>query len=289
MKDERGRYTCRPCHDAVAATTKSTPPSPASDPIPLEEPEFVAADLLELIPKNIGLQQMPTCPGCEAVMLPGTVLCVQCGFDTRKGVKRDTGVTVEIEGESDSTRCPRCKYDMSGLKKPQCPECGAVVYRKRKTERERLKEESRTVARKAYLYPAITAAVGILGALMFFNAINRTDQLDWYFLNLAVQIQVGLAMYFVVCLIYMGFDAPFRMTAIRLASVYSVIQLLRAMVLAMQLPRIAYMGPHVIVGAIYLMLLCKMLDLDFEDAWLLALLTYMGMFAVSLAMFTWGR
>ena len=30
-------------------------------------------------------QDAPRCPGCMAQMMPGDVLCTNCGFDTRKG------------------------------------------------------------------------------------------------------------------------------------------------------------------------------------------------------------
>jgi hypothetical protein len=159
-KDAQGRYLCRACQDAgAAAEAEEGPLAIAVDSLP--------TGLLESAkPVPLGLQ---ACPSCGSSIPYGGALCVQCGFDVRKGAKIGTAQgpapTEQSAIPARQGKCGKCGYSLSGLKQPRCPECGTPVGRL--SDRERRKRENAETVKWSYLKPLIHIAVGLGGAAAY--------------------------------------------------------------------------------------------------------------------------
>jgi hypothetical protein len=165
----------------------------------------------------IGLQ---VCPECQSSIPYGMTLCVQCGYDTAKGRQHATEIGVEPEPEPTgppSSKCYKCGYSLQGLKSPKCPECGAVSTRVADI-RERMRRQSQETMRWAYIKPLIHFAIGAaLLLLIIFTSKDPRGYAVFYGLKLAIGVPIGVVAFFLCCLIYMGFDAPMHLTALRRA------------------------------------------------------------------------
>jgi len=213
-----------------------------------------------------GLQ---VCPGCQSSMPHGSTICVQCGFDTRKGAAITTLHAVD-KVRSGKGHCPECGYSLKGLKENRCPECGTIVTRQ--TEREKARYESARIARMAYIKPLIQFAIGAIGIGFILISQQETELFMNYLLLYGIRVPIGVAVFFACCLVWMGFDAPMHLTAIRLAGVYALVDLL-AVLLVTFLPIPLFI--NVIVLFVYVGLLADSLDLDLQDAIIVGLITYL--------------
>jgi hypothetical protein len=282
----------------VAATSASTPlaaaPAPASASAPrpkrpatappapaegapiipdLSIPEKLTADgTIALEPE----QEKPKlhtrqCESCNKLINAEVSVCPYCQYDTRSGPP----------GKEPLHTCMNCGYDLAGLPEPICPECGTVnpKPRKKSARRIELEQESREIARKAYTRPAIMLGAGLLGLLIITASLGHPTDILAYGLKYLFDVPVGLGVYIVCCLLWIGFDMPLHLIAFRLAAIYAVVDALDAVghllgIFAMLLWPVIYLT--------YLGLLMEELDLELQDAWILAFLTSFAKFIVGM-------
>lgn len=173
----------------------------------------------------------------------------------------------------ETNQCPRCGYDVRGLRKPRCPECGAVLTR---GELRRLRNEQaiRESLRRAYLRPALIAAAAtlILGGILLFRygAIG----LPGLVVGLAAGTLAAMVVYMLCGLLFFGFDPPLRLVALQLAAVvagtslaYAVFGWFPGMLLAYGIP-----------GFICVLMMHGELDLELQDAALAGVPTALAIF-----------
>lgn len=287
VKDPQGRYLCQPCFDAVKAAKAERPrasPAPA-DPI-AEEGIFGMVNLDALQPVDTGPKprELKVCPACGKARDKDSVVCVNCGFDDRAGFQRGTGVGASAR-KGGATACPGCGYDLKGLKKPRCPECGKVLPLA--TDREDRDAESKSIARKAYLRPVLMFVIGITG-LLILGAVRGQggpDMIVRLLLTYAIGVPIGLLVYVLCCLIWIGFNAPLHRVAISLAGIYAIVDLVGAVLGLIPMAIIAWAGSVIT----YVGLLMEELDLDLVDAVIVGISTslakvFLGVMLVALAL-----
>lgn len=277
VKDPQGRYLCHPCVDRLKAE-KSPRTQRASEPVsvpagslelPAEGGVFGVIDLDAL--KRVAEPQRPrelrVCPACGKAREKDSVICINCGFDERAGFQRGTGVGASAR-TGGTTTCIKCGYNLKGLKQPRCPECGTVVVRQ--TEKERLAEESKKLARSTYLRPVYMLLGGLL-AIGISGVIHGATAT--YFGVLLVQLFVGvplaLLVYVGCCAAWIGFDAPIHRVALSLVGIVAIVNAIYSAASLVPYAPITFGAPAIV----YMMLLMTELDLDKQDAIIMSVLT----------------
>lgn len=272
VKDQRGRYTCQPCYDQLKAERTAPTPSPA--PIAPSEPEGFDVFALESSAEE---PKTSPCRNCGAPLAESAVLCVSCGFNKKLGrTARESDVAAALPPPSPlatqrgrRTKCGKCGYDLRGTTGPKCPECGASAMAPTREEKNR--ENSEAVRRDTYIKPLVYFAVGF-GIVSLIQLLSGgIDDLLFYAVGYAIQVPIGVAVYWVCCLIWIGFDAPVHVTALRLAGIYALVDLASAIFSFVPIPIIGWVAPLLI----YVGLLMDLLELDLQDAVIVALITFL--------------
>lgn len=286
VKDAAGRYCCKACEAARAAARAPSVAVPAPASAPAEE-----GDAYDLMPEGLLGDGPAPCPECGQPILAGSVVCLHCGFDTQKGFKHQVGTGVDdpddlsslpVKGKPAAAKCPDCGYDLAGLKTPRCPECGKLVLKK--SLRETFAEDSRRAARDAWQKPLIMIGVGLAGVATWQLIADPTGRkLFISLLNIGVQVPIGLTVYFLCCLAWIGFDMPWRYITLRLIAVYAVTSLVKLPVDHIPVGMVR-LGIMVIV---YIGLLMDMLDLDVQDAAIVAVATVIANLFIVLTLVMW--
>jgi hypothetical protein len=260
VRDGQGRYMCRPCADAGAPRGTPARQDVPTDPADVDIGYALAEEQAAAAPVA---RDTATCMGCGVLMAPGAVLCTRCGYDTRAGAQVKTS-----KGKGGPKRCEKCGYDLTGLKKPKCPECGTVFTLGRDYNKER-EEFSKDTARWAYLKPLIMFGIGAGIMLMVGGASQGGWGAALYLIKYAVEVPVGVLVFWLCCLVYLGFDAPMHLTALRLAGIYAVTDVVGLVAGFVPFPIL----PMVITLTVYIGLLMDLLDLDIQDAVILGFIT----------------
>ena len=274
VKDQQGRYTCQPCVDklhAQKAVAKPSQPGPAQKATAVaDRAEPDGFDVFD-IAQDPAAPKVSPCPNCGKPVNEQAAVCVGCGYSKQLGRVLKPSDTPKSEDMPRGKRitCKNCNYDLRGLKTAKCPECGTINTNP--TRRERDKENSAATAREAYLKPLIYFVVGFLGVCLIQALQNGPSAVLFYGVSYAIQVPIGLAVFWVCCLVWIGFDAPIHLTALRLAGIYALVDFAGSI-----LGFIPIMGGAIgwIVSLfIYVGLLMDMLEMDLQDTVIVALLT----------------
>jgi hypothetical protein len=279
VKNAQGRYTCRAClkpeeaarmgqRATVAAVAAPSAPGPAPEPddaIPLD-----LADVESAAPAAAAL-----CPSCRSSIPYGAMVCVQCGFHVASGKQFKTRAGDHLPEDPTipdrapaRAKCPKCGYDLKGLKKPRCPECGTAVLPK--DPKEKARDLSRETARWAYLKPLIQFAVGFAISMTVLAARGHPEGIPAFAISYAIQVPIGCIAFFLCCLLWMGFDAPMHLTALRLAGVYALVDAATLVLGFLPVPLV----PVLLILFLYVGLMAESLDLEIVDAVIVGLLTF---------------
>jgi hypothetical protein len=277
VRDPHGRYLCQPCVDALKAKRAAKPAAaparsampPSDEPTPGATIEDASA-VLDLAPtRATGFQPPPPKvlgEGEELSLAPPDATATKAGGRTVFGqVPRLAPV-----------KCQNCGYDMKGLTVMKCPECGAKVKPPR-TRDEHLEQQSREIARQTYLTPLIMAGVGVVGTIIA-HAAWQASTAEWVvsFVAWLIMVPFGLLGFWVASLIFMEYDAPWHITAIRFLGIYAITMMIDA---ALPIPIASRL---VILGALVLMFM-QVMEMDKGEAILTAVCIGVMQFVVILA------
>lgn len=249
--DPSGRQLCAAC--AIARDAEHAP-----EIIPVVESEPQA-------------RTGPPCRGCGASMAPGAILCLKCG---RREFRKDNK-SPRIPADETARRaikCAECGYDLSGLPTSKCPECGHVT--RGYTRSEALEKDSIEVARWAYKKPAIIFGIGFLAAVGIMLAVSggSATRTGVYLAAFPVRVVISVAVYWICCLTWLGFDAPLKLVTLRMAAILACVD-----VAIMLTSAVGFVGAgmikFVLAGIVYVYLIWDLFELDMEDARLLAAIT----------------
>ncbi len=242
VKDAHGNYICKDCEQARAAS-KLTPRSPGpSDGVAIEPDR----------PTSRGV-----CPSCFRPLPPDTGVCVSCA----------TGLNRKPSPDGSGPTCQKCGYDLTGARSLICPECGTT---QRPQSRKNL-DMSRQVIRDAYVKPVLTLIIGLMLIVAFQFAIGRQEAIPQVLIAVVVQSLVGLVIFWICSLIWIGFDEPFHINVLRLLAIYAISW--AALLVAASLPPLLCSAIIFVPAGIFVLLHKKMLDLDLADAALVAVFT----------------
>lgn len=287
FKDSKGRLFCVDCAArlrARAAAAITPAPGPNDDP---DDGVFKLAD--EPIPQAAPRRpvSMHLCPDCATPLGSGPV-CLSCGFNRVTGVAIGAGgsdapgpiapagtdaVAPKAKPKRKELPCIECGYDLTGLKTPHCPECGTLNSRL-----SRARAADRQTLRGMYVKPLIMVAVGLTIACIVYAL--RREPVPFYLFYYGAAVPVGFLVYVACSIAFIGFDEPLGVTFVRIAAVLAVADACFAAIDA-----IPFLGWYawLLEGLIYTVLLMQVMEIDLEDARIVALVTFIVHIALGFA------
>ncbi|MGD9690736.1 MAG: hypothetical protein AB7K52_14700 [Phycisphaerales bacterium] len=287
LRDERGRYTCKAC--ATPAAEAPAPPVPAAqaeatraelksaaepvrlDDTPYELEPIEAAAPAPAVPTRSGARRAEStraepCPACSTRMPAGSIICINCGFDRRKGFQKGTGAGASRR-HGGEVACPGCGYDLRGLTTPKCPECGEVISPEG-IRRKRRERDDRRLYIKAYASPIFLLVFG--GGIAVWRALALGASLEMLAIMFAIELVLSLAIYAMFAFWWIGFASSLHLSALQLAACLACMEAARmtASGVLQGIP-IGIMGTIVVYGFIMFataLLMAKVMDMDMEEA-----------------------
>jgi hypothetical protein len=246
---------------------------PQSDTKPDEAADIYGIDLepVENAASNRPRSVKPSAPRTQACPVCLTTLtdqqrCFGCGFDSAKGLLSSSKVLKSKDQHGTRTvLCPKCTYDMGAGTAMTCPECGTTLPIEDKTTQ--YARQSKETARQAYLQPLLM--LGIAGLIMmgvWFANLGLLGLAVYPIYLIAITL-LGTFVFQLMCLTFIGFDAPLHLTVLRLAGIYAVMSVVDEIAGWIPLPCV----PILVSLLVYVGLLMQMLDLEVNDAVILAL------------------
>jgi len=160
------------------------------------------------------------CPACASSLAAEAIVCVNCGFNTKESVMVKAPPKKKKENKAATPKCRHCGYDIRGLNTLTCPECGGKISMSR---RDRDFDDSRAVMRKAYLRPVIMTVVGVGATAAIYAAAGLSLAIIVHVVVLAVVTAFSTFAFFLCCLLWIGFDAPMHLSALRLLGIFAVL------------------------------------------------------------------
>lgn len=167
--------------------------------------------------------------------------------------------------------CPGCGYDLRGLRGGACPECGKrLTYSTIRTAEQR--RAGRTQSTWFDRTAAIWGGVGVLvaGAVYGLTHEPASAALLALAVFLVATIAVGWVVFFACSMMWIGFDQPLPKTVVQLAGAYGGYVGIVTLLGAAPIPGflIWLFSSMCLVG-----LLAKLLDIDWRDASIVAILS----------------
>lgn len=316
-KDSKGQLFCAQCADRLRAgpAQRIAAGAPSALPCSPAQPEDGTLALADEViardeaflhkPKYVGglgadgLRDLELCPDCGSPW-GSSVICTRCGHNRMTGEPVGVNVPPPAGEDPDQPRppkppkpCKKCGYDLTGLKSARCPECGTVNARLRSgqlTEKQTLK--------RMYTIPLVLTAIGVVVVLLIdfiVGAITGSSvTTSWatagaasalsYVILFPLMLSVGFVVYVVCSMMFIGFDEPLGVTFVRLAAVYALTDVAQAII--RPIPFIGWFAVNwVIVGTIYVGLLMQIMELELEDAWFIAVLSFLVKLVVTVGAF----
>ena len=121
------------------------------------------------------------------------------------------------------------------------------------------------------LFIAGCLIIGLMLIVAFQFAIGRQEAIPQVLIAVVVQSLVGLVIFWICSLIWIGFDEPFHINVLRLLAIYAISW--AALLVAASLPPLLCSAIIFVPAGIFVLLHKKMLDLDLADAALVAVFT----------------
>ncbi len=270
VKDPQGRYLCEACYaeteakqrapSALKAVSKPAQPSPSasgtapskpsSKPAPTDDGVFDSIEQLDggdagefMLPEGYD----PSLALAAATAKPEPAVRVPPP-QTKGGKGKKGGPAAEF-------LCRHCGYNMAGALTMRCPECGKMNM---SPKNDALIDTEREVRRNTYLRPVVLTAIGLIGSLIALIAGGvGVEAYVVVFGFWLLSVPVGLLTFWICSLIFLEYDAPFHITAMRLSGIYACVGILDAIGYAA--------GMHVFGWASFgLLILLYMTELEME-------------------------
>ncbi len=240
------------------------------------------ADVIPLAPEDeTEDERLKSCPVCFHRYPPEAGTCANCGFDESRGiessrfVEKSRAPVGHHNAHHTDLPCPNCGYDMSRATSLICPECGKPMPTRAKMTREQV---SRETAREAYRKPAIQLGVGLAIMVLVGLIISGPSALIIYPLALVLQGLIGLGVFYLCCLLWIGFDAPLKLNALTLLGIYAVTGATSEILSFIPIPIVA----PLVTGAVFISLFMQQMEVELADAVVVLILTIFFGVVVSL-------
>jgi hypothetical protein len=134
-----------------------------------------------------------------------------------------------------------------------------------------MEEEKRRAVRSAYLVPVLMLLLGAGAVTAIFLLHEGSGAAALYLLSYVISVPIGVAVFLLCCAIWIGFDAPVHLTALRLAGIYAVTDLARVLVSFVPYGGILL---WIIPLAMYVSLLARMLEIEWTEAVIVGVVTW---------------
>ena len=255
VKDKRGRYLCGSCYDEAVADRRDAKEAAgvaqsASVAMPLAlDDEMLDAEALLAEESSAGpleLVQGLACPGCSAALTPEAAICVSCGYNVR-------------EGKAHKTRKGR---------EQSADEVNARLKASRAADRSaKRREQSRVEYTKAGAWCLGSLVVSLFVTASLTDGPDAGMAIAEHLISFGIGVVFATGVYFACCLLWIGFDQPWPLIALKMGAVHAILALL-----AIPLAFLSIIG-SVIQFIAYTTLLQHFMDLELQDALILAVLT----------------
>jgi hypothetical protein len=255
LKDSKGRYFCEPCAGALRQRAMEKLGPTVESPVPTIE---AVESMRTTTPAALG--STPPAEDGTIALAPEPVPEAPA-----RAPVRSTTLPAGTRPKRAPRMCVQCGYDLSGLKTPKCPECGTV-----NSKYARAKAEEKQTLKAMYVKPLIMAGVGVAIACLIFWM--RGLPVPFFLMYYAAAVPVGFLAYIGLSIAMIGFDEPLGVTFLRIAAVLAVADAFTSAIDA-----IPYIGwwAWPLEGFIYTVLLMSVMELDFEEARIVALVTFL--------------
>lgn len=267
-KDQLGRYTCRECLEkaqkqaaapahAMRAPASPTPPAD-NGPIPLAdeagaggEGDLMAALLADAVKEQAKVTVRP-CPNCGNPLRQDAALCLSCGFNPRTGQVMTTKMA-----KAETV--------------PDDPYAAA---------KEKARRQATKLAVHEYVKPALMTVCGVAIAAALYGRTGGSEQVIGYLIGYIISASLAVLAFWLCGLLWLGFDAPISLTALRLLGIAAVAGAARATMWSVfpffRLPFLVYI-------IFYIGLMASLFDMDLEDTILVTIITLAVNFFVGVA------
>ncbi|HYE61566.1 MAG TPA: hypothetical protein VD997_06195 [Phycisphaerales bacterium] len=250
--------------DALLVTEDHGPGRVRTVPPPAPANAGLVPDLSVSPPDPTVKLEKRICLNCSQTVNKHEPICAFCGYDVRNGIPKKL-----TEQEGEAPKCRNCGYELTGLTKPICPECGTKVSLTRRSGA--YAATSREVTKWAYLKPVIMLAIGLGG--VFLVDLLRHPGWEWplfRIIDLAVTIPAMMAVYIACAIAWIGFDMPLHLVALRISGAYAVANLIYTVLSFLPVPIV----PMGFASIAYVWMLHEDLDMELPDAVIVAVLSF---------------
>jgi|GEM_PF-2772652 len=259
-----------PLADQVLLTPEDHGPS-AMRSVPQARPD--TDDLSVSAPDPTVKYETRICLNCSQTVDLHKPICAFCRYDARKGLPKKLRVEAP-----DIPKCRECGYELTGLTKPTCPECGTTVSLTRRGNS--YGRDSQEVRKWAYLKPAIMIGVGLAGMLLI-DIIRHPGEAMYLVYRLVSTVTAVVAVfitYVLCCVAWIGFDMPLHLVALRIAGCYAAALLFYTLLAFLPIPII----PLGFASVAYVWMLHTELDLELQDALIVSVLSLLSALMITL-------
>ncbi len=195
------------------------------------------------------------------------------------------GIEFDAPSEPDNKpasgrKCPSCGYDLRGLKDNKCPECGTLAKGRssRSHAMEAIRDESRQTARMAYIRPVAIMVFGVIALIVVRMMQSRVDLLPTDAVLYAVRVPVAFLAFCFCAMTFVGSTGTLPLNFLRHMGVCAVMTALFAF-----FNNSMRTVPLVVMAAVYVLFTYEELDLDLNDAWIVAVISLVAMSLATLA------
>lgn len=162
--------------------------------------------------------------------------------------------------------CVGCGYDLRGLTRAVCPECGRKIAVGRAAAAA-VPSQSTWFDKKAVVLGVLGLAVGLIVTMAQYGALRGGLAFG---IDFVITIAIGWGVFIACSIAWIGFDQPLRMTAVQLTGAYGAYA--GAATLASLVP---YMGwiVQLLAWVGLVVLLADLLDIEVKDSLIIALIS----------------
>lgn len=235
---------------------------------------------LPATPHDMSGRSRAPCPKCGSDRSVGTLACAVCGHS--EGI--DPGCPklpkVKKPKRGKPLLCRKCQYDLTGLRDGLCPECGHInsIAGKRDWDEENSKE----VARNAYLKPLIYLAVGMALVLGTYAARGAPLGFLGYLIMFPILVTIAYVMLWLCCMMWLGFTSSPLLMLVQLAGIHGAVGGVAALLSFIPFIGMAGFIPIILCGAVYVRLMSDWMDMEAADAKIVAVIVYVAIMGISI-------